>query len=149
MLLSSYWPGAIDDHVVWVGPVEDYVPWVMHLLESIALTQHNLGHSYFEMHGDVAIVETNFTAYHRVTIDNEERDIMLGARYVDHMEKRGGEWRIAHRILIQDWLQDMGHSCDWSQRALGMPFKHGRGVGRSHGDASIEFFGKLGRSSGA
>lgn len=147
LLYTTYWPGAIDDHVVFVGPVEEYVPWVKQVLDAMVLTQHNLGHSYFEMHGDIAMVETCFTAFHRVPVDGVDRDIMLGARYVDRMEKRGDEWRIAHRILVQDWMQDAGPSINWGNGALGMKFVHDRGVGRSHGDASVEFMRTLGKSA--
>jgi len=132
--------------VVFVGPVERYVDWVMPLLETMSLTQHNLGHSYFEMHGETAIVETCFTAYHRTAQAKEDRDIMLGARYVDRMEKRGAEWRIAHRILVQDWIQDIGRSYDWSGGSLGMKMLHDHGVGRAIGDPSVSFFEMMGRS---
>jgi len=31
--------------------------------------------------------------------------MFTSSRYLDRMEKRDGEWRIAHRTLIQDWKQ--------------------------------------------
>jgi hypothetical protein len=32
-----------------------------------------------------------------------EFDVIAGGRYVDRLEKRGGEWRIKRRRLITDW----------------------------------------------
>ncbi|UZW57050.1 nuclear transport factor 2 family protein [Sphingobium sp. JS3065] len=145
LVRSAYWPGAIDDHVTWVGTVEAFVDWVMPLIGSMELTQHKLGQSHIEWHGDVAMVETCLTAYHRVPVDGRSRDIILGARYADRMERRGGEWRIAHRILIQDWIQDIGASIDWSKGSLGMLPLHDRGFGSGADDSSVAFMATVGK----
>ena len=92
------------------------------------------------MRGDVAAVETHVTAYHRIDMGGEERDIVLGGRYLDRMEKRGGHWRIVHRTMLYDWLSDYGKSADWTQGLLGMPFVSPHAVGRARSDYSEDFF---------
>jgi len=46
------------------------------------------------------------------------------------MQKRDNEWRIAHRTMKYDWLNDQGRSVDWSNGLLGMPFLKGTPSGR-------------------
>ena len=66
----------------------------------------------------------------------EERDTVIGGRYLDRLEKRAGEWRIANRVMLYDWFQDFGVSVDWSQGVMGMPFSADHYTGRAVGDYS-------------
>jgi len=77
-----------------------------------------------------------------VAMGEEERDTCIGGRYLDRLEKRGGEWRIGARLMLYDWYQDWGQSIDWSQGVMGLPFSSDRYTGRAMGDYSEEFFGK-------
>ena len=100
------------------------------------------GQSYTELDGDTAKVETHVVSYHRVNMGTEERDTCIGGRYLDVMEKRGGEWRIAERTMLYDWYQDWGVSIDWSQGVMGLPLSQEWFSGRANGDHSATFFGK-------
>ncbi len=137
---GCYWPEATDDHGVFVGSFAEYLAWVVPGAPSIPVTLHTLGQSLIELLGIIALVETHVTAYHRIDTGTEERDIVIGGRYLDRMEKRGSEWRIAHRIMLNDWLKDFGPSVDWSQGLLGMPFLTDHSVGAARGDYSEAFF---------
>src|SRR3546814_10686384 len=68
-----------------------------------------------------------------------ERDVSIGGRYLDRMEKRDGEWRIAQRTMLYDWYQDFGVSVDWSHGVMGMPFSAPHFSGRANGDSSEVF----------
>ena len=70
-------------------------------------------------------------AYHRVAVDGGHRDTVIGGRYLDWMEKSGGDWRIAKRTMIYDWFQDLGEAVDWSTGLMGMPFDTARYAGRA------------------
>ena len=37
--------------------------------------------------------------------DNKAMDMFTSSRYLDRVERRNGEWKIAYRTLIQDWKQ--------------------------------------------
>ena len=50
-----------------------------------------------DLQGNSAIAESHVTAYHRIDMGTEERDVVIGGRYVDRLEKRDSEWRIIHR----------------------------------------------------
>jgi hypothetical protein len=140
LLKASYWPDATDDHGVFVGSFADYLAWVVPGAPSIPVTLHTLGQSLIELRGTTALVETHVTAYHRIDMGAQERDIVIGGRYLDRMEKRNREWRIAHRTMLYDWLKDFGQSVDWSNGLLGMPFLTDYSVGAARGDHSESFF---------
>lgn len=140
LIKASYWPDATDDHGVFVGSFAEYLAWVVPGAPSIPVTLHTLGQSLIELKGGTAAVETHITAYHRIDMGAQHRDIVIGGRYLDRMEKRGKEWRIAHRIMLYDWLRDFGESVDWSQGLLGMPFLTTHSVGSARGDHSEAFF---------
>lgn len=140
LISGCYWPDATDDHGVFVGTFKEYLAWVVPGAPSIPVTLHTLGQSLIDLKGDKAAVETHVTSYHRIDMGGQERDIVIGGRYLDRMEKRNQEWRIAHRTMLYDWLKDFGQSVDWSQGLLGMPFLTSHSVGTAHGDHSETVF---------
>jgi hypothetical protein len=139
-LRSSYWPDATDDHGVFIGSFAEYLAWVVPGSPAVGTTLHTLGQSLIELHGERANVETHVTAYHRIDMGSEHRDLVIGGRYLDRLEKRAGEWRVAHRTMVYDWQQDFGVSADWSKGLLGMPFLTEHSVGTPRGDHSEELF---------
>ena len=141
-ITAAYWSDAQNDYGVWSGDFDAYLAWVTPGADAIHLTQHILGQSLIELDGAVARVETHVSSYHRVDMGAGDQDSIIGGRYLDRLEKRGGEWRIAHRTLIYDWIQDFGASADLSQGAMGMPFSADHFAGRIRGDFSETFFGK-------
>ncbi|UGT99192.1 nuclear transport factor 2 family protein [Mycobacterium intracellulare] len=136
LIRGSYWPEAMIDHGIFAGTFDDYLAWVVPGSPAIRLTQHVLGQSVIDLRADTALVETHVTAYHRVATDGEDSDTVIGGRYLDWMEKRGGEWRIAQRTMLYDWYRDMGRSVDWSQGLMGMPFSGDHYYGRALDDHS-------------
>ena len=139
---ACYWPDSTSDYGVFVGTFDKYLAWVVPGSPAIPVTQHVLGQSVIELQGDAARVETQVVSYHRVNMGKEERDTVIGGRYLDRMDKRRGEWRIAQRTMLYDWFQDFGASIDWSKGVMGLPFSAGHYSGRAVGDYSEVFFGK-------
>src|SRR5690606_33772214 len=92
--------------------------WVIPGSDAITNTQHLLGQTYTELDGDRARAETHVVSYHRVNMGSEERDTCIGGRYLDKFEKRGGEWRIAHRLMLYDWYQDWATSSDGARAVM-------------------------------
>lgn len=140
LISASYWPDSKTDYGVFVGNFDEYLAWVVPGSPAISCTQHVIGQSYIELSGETARVETQVVSYHRVNMGEEERDTVIGGRYLDVFEKRGGDWRIAERTMLYDWFQDWGKSIDWSQGVMGMPFSAEHFSGRAHGDFSEKFF---------
>ena len=110
LVLSTYHPGAYDDHGYFKGPVEGFVqtlaPAVWAFFEK---TQHVSGHIAVDFDParlDRAIAESYAEAHHvRREDDGSMRDLVYGLRYVDVFERREEEWRIAHRICTWDWAR--------------------------------------------
>jgi len=142
LIKASYWPDSTTDYGVFVGSFDQYLAWVVPGSPAIPVTQHVLGQSVIELKNDKALAETHVVSYHRVDMGSEERDTVIGGRYLDRLDKRAGEWRIAHRVMLYDWFQDFGVSVDWSKGVMGMPFSADHFTGRAVGDYSETFFGK-------
>ena len=143
LLRGSFWPDSTFDYGVYAGGFDDYLAWVVPGSDAIAVTQHVLGQSLVELQGDMAKAETHVLSYHRVNMGEEERDTVIGGRYLDDMEKRDGEWRVARRTMLYDWFQDFGLSVDWSKGVMGYPFTADHFPGRAVGDHSEAFFATL------
>jgi hypothetical protein len=139
---AAYWPDSVTDYGVFRGSFDEYLAWVVPGSDAIKVTQHVLGQCVIELAGETARVETHVNSYHRVDFGTEERDTLIGGRYLDRLEKRQGEWRIAERTMLYDWYQDFGRSIDWSQGVMGLPFSAEHFSGRVRGDFSEVFFGK-------
>ncbi len=144
LISSSYWPDSITDYGVFKGDFAAYLAWVVPGADAITNTQHVLGQSYIDYAGasapNLASVETQVISYHRVDMGAGEQDTCIGGRYLDRMEQRDGQWRIASRIMLYDWYQDWGQAIDWSQGVMGMAFSQEWFSGRAKGDYSETFF---------
>jgi hypothetical protein len=141
LISASYWPDSRSDYGVFEGSFDEYLAWVVPGADAITNTQHVIGQSFIVLDGEAAKVETQVVSYHRVDMGAGERDTCIGGRYLDRFEKRDGEWRIAHRLMLYDWYQDWGQSIDWSQGVMGLPFSGSHFGGRAVGDHSETFFG--------
>ena len=140
LISASYWPDSETDYGVFKGDFAAYLAWVVPGADAITNTQHTLGQSYIDLSGERALCETQVISYHRVDMSAGERDTCIGGRYLDRMERRGGEWRIASRTMLYDWYQDWGEAIDWSQGVMGLPFSAEHYSGRAKGDWSEAFF---------
>src|SRR5579862_2049781 len=100
MIRASYWPDSTTDYGVFKGSFSDYLAWVVPGSDVIKNTQHVLGQSVIEIEGKDARAETQVISYHRVALGDEERDTCIGGRYLDRLERRGDEWRIAARAML-------------------------------------------------
>lgn len=140
LLRSAYWPEARIDFGVMAGGFDDYLTWCVPGSPMIPVTQHMLGQTLISLRGDGAKAETYVYSYHRVVAEGGERDTAMGGRYLDVLEKRDGDWRIASRTMLYDWDRDLGEAADWSKGLMGMPFAGDHYTGRSAGDFSEGFF---------
>jgi ketosteroid isomerase-like protein len=110
LLRTCYHPDAIEDHgqAQYVGDVNGFIERFVPLLHQFESTTHFLGQQLveFEPDGNSAWVETYARASHRTRPDDPSgrpvRDWVLNVRYCDRFEKRNGEWKIAHRIMVSE-----------------------------------------------
>jgi ketosteroid isomerase-like protein len=64
---------------------------------------HFIGNEYVEVDGDTAYSETYFISYATVTDSGGPATRSRGGRYLDRFERRDGEWKIARRLLVDEW----------------------------------------------
>jgi 3-phenylpropionate/cinnamic acid dioxygenase small subunit len=90
-------------HGVW--NLEEYIAHATSMSANFIATTHNTGNQLVEVEGDTAWAEHYTIASHRWPIDEagDTRDLTAAVRYIDRMERRDGEWRIARRMMLLDW----------------------------------------------
>ncbi|MEN3360526.1 MAG: hypothetical protein V7637_4508 [Mycobacteriales bacterium] len=101
LFLSAFHPDATIAAGSFVGgPVELYA-WAhpMHEAGQVA-THHNLLNHTVDVDGDTAHTETYYLFVGR---NRDESNWIAGGRYLDRLERRDGEWRIALRTNVIEW----------------------------------------------
>lgn len=121
-ILDLFYPGAIDSHGPYIGPIEGLVDWIMVRHKPIPFSSHFVGNLLIEFSTeDVALVESYVRTIQQYPQGAKSQlsqltggasgdpdaavDMFTSSRYLDRMERRDGQWKIAHRTLIQDWKQ--------------------------------------------
>ncbi len=105
LVKSVYWPDAIDDHIFFTGSGIDFAETVVPMLHGLLeACQHMLGNIWMHIDDDVACGETYFQSNHRLCDGGGQA--VAGGRYLDRLERRNGEWRIAERKVKIDWEQN-------------------------------------------
>jgi hypothetical protein len=132
LVRSCYHADATDSHGSFEGGVDAFLDWVWRLLSRYESTMHFVGNLLVEPSGDVARAETYGIAYHRAASDDPKLELTTGFRYVDRFERRAGEWRIAKRIALTEWVRREDPSTRWPIA------EHLRKGERGHGDALFE-----------
>lgn len=102
LLFSCYHPDAIDDHGFFVGDREAFWAFVNRYHNNAQAThQHIITNHSCTLEGNTAHTESYWLF---AAIDAKDFSLSLGGgRYIDRMEKRNGEWRIAARKCIAEW----------------------------------------------
>lgn len=101
LLAQVFHPDGFDAHpTVFVGNAKDFVDFIIprHIFAS---SQHSISNPLIEVRGDRAFCESHITAHLRVALPgNQAVDITSVGRYLDVFERRDGDWRILHRLVI-------------------------------------------------
>lgn len=105
LLRSAYWPDAIDSHGAYVGPAEGFIAQALPRLRSGGRGVHQVSNVLIELHGDRAAVESSFLAL-QTNAAAPALETFLCGRYLDRFERHGGEWRIARRTVVYDWIEE-------------------------------------------
>jgi hypothetical protein len=94
---SCYWDDAIEDHGNDVGRPDAFIEWANQTTLAFQSSQHGLLNHSCDLQGDDAYCETYFL-FSGVT--GGPMNFMSTGRYIDHFQKRGGQWKIANRVCI-------------------------------------------------
>lgn len=102
---SAFHPDAYIDCGPLAGTVDEFVHYAQSGLAGCAFTHHMIGQVQISIDGDRAEGEVYFIAYHRMTLDGADKDMIFGGRYIDEYHRRDGAWRIFRRKEIADWTR--------------------------------------------
>lgn len=100
---DAYHDDAWDDHGNFRGGRDVVVDTIMTRGVAVRTSMHHLGNMLIELLGDTANVETYFMACQVLDQDGKTHTRMRAGRYLDRFERRDGRWRIARRVVVDDW----------------------------------------------
>jgi len=104
-LRALYHDDAIDDHgAMFRGTADEYLAWLPGVMANFEATVHSVANALFVLGGDAAQGEIYTVAYHR-THPPQPQDVVIGGRYLDHYERRDGQWKFKRRALALDWCR--------------------------------------------
>lgn len=125
LMRRVYWPDAIDDHAVFRGNVEEFLAYSFPFMEGV-VSQHRITNIWVDITGpDEAFSECYFSGFHDFPVvegQPHRLERIVGGRYLDRHERRGGEWRIIERTLVIDWYHERPGNSVWdSGRYANLP----------------------------
>jgi 3-phenylpropionate/cinnamic acid dioxygenase small subunit len=89
---------------------------------TLLFTQHCVSNVLVALDGDVARVESCFVSFHQGREqDGTLRDESIRGRYLDVVERRGGPWKIAQRLVVWDWSRVEPAAESWFDRVRQRP----------------------------
>jgi hypothetical protein len=117
LLKSTYWEDGRDDHGEFVGPPHLFAEGVVASRAKYKALYHLTGPMLIELDGDQARAETGYfcAMIFNGTTAQGPADFLVGGRYKDLYEKRGGQWKVLRRTCIWDWNQDHPPLSNWSR----------------------------------
>ena len=118
LVRSCYHPDATDEHGSFAGTVDEYLTWVFALLAKYDSTQHLLANHLVDFGGGspssgVAVSESYGVSVHQTAGGPPAKNLVVGFRFVDRLEQRDGEWRIAARAATTEWTRVLAPEGAW------------------------------------
>ena len=105
LVASAYHATAVEDHGQYVGELDGLVAYLMDVHAPFSGYQRHVTTQNIDIDGDsdgnTAHAESYFLSV--IRIDGAEKLRLTGGRYVDRLERRDGEWRIAERVVVLEW----------------------------------------------
>jgi hypothetical protein len=106
LVRSCYDAGAREHHPGYEGDVDGFIAMVGRGLPRLTGTMHVIANHLVELDGDRARAETYVNAYHwGEPADDATMNFSTGSRYVDHLHRRDGAWRITERWCVRNWAR--------------------------------------------
>ncbi|HEY8546953.1 MAG TPA: nuclear transport factor 2 family protein [Acidimicrobiales bacterium] len=110
LVRSCYEPGAHDDHGNFSGPVEEFVPWLADRHERVLQSFHAITGVRLVDEAPGAALTESLCLVRQVLdrgADREPFRIFLGCRYLDLFREHEDGWRVAHREVTYDWVEEV------------------------------------------
>jgi hypothetical protein len=129
LIASTYHPDAIDEHGITRFSGETVGAGIVALMRSARFSMHHITNQAIQVHDDDhGGCETYYVVWQTISDEGGEQLLHVLGRYVDRVERRGGEWRIAHRLVIVELVRRLPLD--------GTEFLGARGARRDRADPS-------------
>jgi ketosteroid isomerase-like protein len=103
LIASAFHPDAIDEHSYRILSGAEVGPFLVDRMRTtFKASLHTMLQSRIEVDGDSATGETYYVAWLLSDEGGKERIDQAEGRYIDRFERRGGQWRIAHRVVLPE-----------------------------------------------
>lgn len=104
LIASCYHQDAVDDHGNWLttGPGAPQAI-ISRVKPGADAAMHFMGNVLIEVEGDTAFAESYLLAFRSSEKEGRPSTRTRAVRFVDRFERRGGEWRISERVVVDDW----------------------------------------------
>jgi len=107
LINSVYHPDAFDDHggrTFSGGDLgKSILDWTREL--NVEMGSHHITNQTIRVDGDAAASESYYSGFMLECRDSEQRTIQMVGRYLDHLERRNGEWRISRRVVVPEMVR--------------------------------------------
>ncbi|QUT07343.1 nuclear transport factor 2 family protein [Sphingobium phenoxybenzoativorans] len=124
LMRTVYWPDGVDIHGIYSGNAAEFVEFIIsEITQYFEMGTHCLLNVDIKVDGDVACSESYLYSACRVRenmteamfgsryfkmrggrgLDAGNEQFVMAGRYLDRLERRNGEWRIAKRQVVMDW----------------------------------------------
>ncbi len=107
-LKGCYHADGYDDHGFFAGNAHEFADYVIPVLEQIDSSCHSISNTRIKIKGNQAACGSYWSVIHRLRHEAGFADFWHQGRYLDVFEKRGGEWKILHRVIVGDfdrWIE--------------------------------------------
>jgi hypothetical protein len=102
LVSSVFHHDAVDEHAGRTLSGELLGQEILRLVESFKMTSHHITNQTFHIDGDTAGCESYYTCWLIEDRAGVEQPWHTVGRYIDHLERRDREWRIAHRVVAME-----------------------------------------------
>ena len=120
-LRSAYWPDGTDHHGAYQGSASGFIEMALVKLRNAGRMVHQISNILIELRGSVAAVESSFLAFQQdLDAQGQPVQTLLLGRYVDRFEQREGQWRVAARTVVYDWMRQQAMSDQDDPRFFGV-----------------------------
>jgi len=104
LIASCYHEDAVDDHGNWSVRGRDAAALIVDKVRPGPDTaMHFMGNVHIEVEGDEAFAESYVQAWRAYSQDGRAYTRVRAVRFIDRFTRRNGQWRIAERVVADDW----------------------------------------------
>jgi hypothetical protein len=119
LLSSAYHAEAVEDHhgETYKGDTIGEALTAM-VLRSMSRTSTHFTTLSISVKGDKAGCEAHYINIHVLKAKGEEKRLITSGRTLDRLERRSGDWRFIHRVIVPDMMRVMSMDAMQLGRAI-------------------------------